>query len=68
MNARPNVETVMLEAGYVVLEGGLVLPILDYLDDDGEDCEPDDAVTCVAGNAEYGWITVMVFAEPVTVH
>lgn len=42
----------------VILENRVVLPVTDFLDEDGEDCEPEDAVICVAGRDDYCWMTI----------
>jgi len=46
------------KAGTVLLSDGTVLPITNYFDEWGEDCEPEDAVTCVAGTDAFGWLSI----------
>lgn len=64
----PLIETVMIDAGLVLIEGGVTLPITHWFDCDGEECEPDDAVSIVAGTDDYGWLTIDVSGEAETVH
>lgn len=45
--------------GIVIMEDGQELPITDAFDDNGEDCEPGDAVSCVAGPDRDGmWVSI----------
>lgn len=41
-----------------VLTDANSVPITHFFDKMGEDCEPDDAVSCVAGSEKYGWFIV----------
>ncbi len=45
------------------MRDGLALPITDYLDDEGEPCDPPDAVAAVAGVDGIGWITFAIPAR-----
>lgn len=36
----------------------VLIPVAHWLDIDGEYCDPDDAVVCVAGNEALGWWVV----------
>lgn len=38
-------------------EHGDVFPITNWIDEDGDECEPADAITCVAG-AEDCWYSI----------
>ena len=41
------------------MEDGQELPITNFFDPDGDDCDFDDAVTCVAGPDKDGfWISI----------
>lgn len=42
----------------VMFDDGRSLPITHYFDAFGDDCEPDDAVSCVAGAEGKGWYTI----------
>lgn len=42
----------------LVFDDGASLPITHYFDIEGDDCEPDDAVSCVAGADGQGWYTI----------
>lgn len=63
----PEVEVVSLDKRTVTLRDGTVLPITDFFDVFGEECEPIDAVACVAGTDDFGWLDVEIF-PPETVH
>ena len=67
MKLTDDIEFVDMTEGNVVMADGTILPITDWFDDDGEDCEPSEAVMIVAGNDDYGWIDVAV-SGPETVH
>ena len=67
MSKHPDVEVISLNERTVTLRDGTVLPITDFLDIYGDDCEPADAVVCIAGTDEYGWLDVEIF-PPETVH
>lgn len=43
---------------YVLLEDGETVPITEWLDCDGDECGPEDAVCCVAGTDAFGWIVI----------
>jgi len=66
-NDHPEVEVVSLYERTVTLRDGTVLPITEFLDVFGEDCEPIDAVVCIAGTDEFGWLDIEIF-PPETVH
>lgn len=53
-----DVELVDLVEGYVLAEGSQILPITNYYDDCGDECDPEDAVAVVAGNDDYGWLSI----------
>lgn len=43
----------------VVMEDGQELPVVDAFDDNGDNCDIDDAVVCVAGpDADGLWVTI----------
>lgn len=45
--------------GIAIMEDGQELPITNSFDDDGDDCEPSEAVACVAGPDRNGmWVTI----------
>lgn len=67
MKLTDDVEYVDVTHGQVVMSDGTVLPITDWFDCNGEDCEPDDAVMVVAGTDDIGWIDVAVGGRE-TVH
>lgn len=62
------VEFINLTRGFVGLAGGRTIPITEYFDDSGDECEPDDAVCVVAGSDDFGWLSIEIVGEQVTVH
>ncbi|MDW9880494.1 hypothetical protein GOA90_25235 [Sinorhizobium meliloti] len=64
----PDIERISIEGRFVVLSDGEVLPITDFFDDEGDDCEPADAVECVAGRDGYGWMTIAIEGEAGAIH
>lgn len=54
----PAIELISMDGCYVLLEGGTILPVTNWFDDNGDECEPDDAVSCVAGRDGYGWLSI----------
>ena len=53
----------------VGLSTGVVVPITDWYDADGDVCDPQEATVCVAGADAVGWFAIDLggFEEP-TVH
>lgn len=55
--------------GAVFLTDGTRLPIVAYVDEDGDDCDPGEATVIVAGDEVYGYLTIELGdLEPVTVN
>tara|TARA_R100000808_G_C2084931_1_gene107438 strand:+ start:267 stop:461 length:195 start_codon:yes stop_codon:yes gene_type:complete len=52
------IEFINLDARFVLMDDGAQLPITNFFDDDGDDCDAEDAVVFVAGTEAYGWLTV----------
>jgi hypothetical protein len=46
------------ERSFVVMGDDTVIPITNFIDFDGEDCDPDDAYALVAGDEDFGWLTI----------
>lgn len=45
--------------GVAVMEDGQELPVTNAFDEDGDDCDPEDAVACVAGPDRDGmWVSI----------
>jgi hypothetical protein len=61
------VDVVMIDERQVLMCSGTLLPVTNWFDDDGDECEPDDAVTCVAGDDERGWYSIEILPAD-TVH
>lgn len=64
----PTVDLVDLDSRTVLLGDGTILPITDFLDGEGDDCEPREAVFCIAGTDGYGWLDIEIFPRKVTLH
>lgn len=63
------IEYIDLEDEVVVMSDGSFVPITDFFDCDGDECGADDAVSCVAGPFDDGWLSIDLHdAEPVAVH
>ena len=62
----PDIEAVTRDRGTAVLTDGSLAPITNWIDQDGDDCEPADAVVGVAGPTIYGWFTFMFCDVEVT--
>jgi len=54
------VELVNLTQNYVMFTNGVSVPITDYFDSDGDECEPDRATVCVAGDDAVGWFSIEI--------
>lgn len=53
------IEVSCVKGGVAYTEDGQVLPVTNWLDEDGDDCDEDDAVVCVAGPDRDGfWLTI----------
>lgn len=64
----PHIELVSLDNAFAIVDGQ-VIPVTNWFDAEGEDCDPQDAVMCVAGTADFGWVSIeLAFADEVTVH
>lgn len=69
MNDDLEVEGINRGKRVVVLTCGCFVPVTDWFDKHGEDCAPNDAIVCVAGDDHHGWFTVDLEAfKIVTVH
>lgn len=67
MSITEAIDFIDLDAGMVRMADGTELPITDWFDCDGDPCEPDQAVTIVAGTEAFGWIDAEL-SPPLTVH
>lgn len=67
---RDDVQAVSRARGVAVLDNGERLPITNWFDFDGDECDPDDAVSVVAGPDRDGfWYAIDLFEfEPIQVH
>lgn len=53
------IEISSVKDGIAYTEDGQALPVTNWFDDDGEDCDADNAVTCVAGPDKDGlWLCI----------
>lgn len=46
---------------------GRTYPVTDWYDEDGDPCQPDDAVAAVAGSSENWWAIILSGFEPAAV-
>lgn len=45
------------------------IPVTEWFDAEGKDCDPEDAIVCVCGDDAHGWFTVdLEEFKTVTVH
>lgn len=68
MEDEPEIDRVSIDGRFVVMSDGAILPITNFFDDDGDECEPGEATTVIAGTDEYGWLTIELFDEAGTIH
>lgn len=59
----PEVASIHLESKAAILEDGQILQIVEAFDDDGDDCDLDDAVVCVAGPDKDGMFLTIDFRD-----
>lgn len=52
----------------ILLNCGETVPITDLLDEDGDECGPDDAVIAIATNGKGWWRVPLLFLKPTTLH
>lgn len=57
------VAMINVSQGWVVLGDGTTLPITDYFDGTGDDCDPEEATVIVAGTDAFGWLTIEIEDE-----
>lgn len=58
MTQNVRIEHVCKDHGIVTIAGGRRMSVTTWLDDFGDDCQPEDAVACVAGSDESGWVCI----------
>lgn len=65
-----SVDAINRGGSIALLSADLIVPITNWLDVFGEECDPDDAVSCVAGPDESGyWYAIDLTQFPAaTVH
>lgn len=64
-----SVDLVNLDKRFVVLSTGRILPITNFRDEDGDDCDVEDAAFVFAGTAQSGCLIIhMATFEGETVH
>lgn len=62
-------EMINLSCGFVLMSDGESLPITNFLNEDGEECDgDDDAVAVVAGRDDYGYVAIRLDFYEVTIH
>lgn len=55
MERKADVIGVHRQKRLAMLDDGKLIPVKHWLDDQGEFCEPENAVACVAGENGTGW-------------
>lgn len=65
-----DVSAVSRHIAKAVLDDGEQLAITNWFDEDGDECDPDEAVACVAGPDRDGhwWAIDLIETDPVTVN
>lgn len=51
------ISAVLTHSRLVILDGDRVLPITNFFDEEGDECDLEDACMAVAGEDGFGWIT-----------
>jgi len=65
----PDVMAVHRGQRVALMDCGCQIPVTDWFDATGQDCNPADAIVCVCGDDAHGWFTVDLQAlKTVTVH
>jgi hypothetical protein len=55
----PEVATINIQMKIAITEDGQSLSVVEAFDEDGDDCDLEDAVVCVAGPDKDGlWLTI----------
>ena len=49
-----------LDDQVLLCQEGVILPITNWIDEDGEDCEQEEATCFVAGTEEHGYVTCLL--------
>jgi hypothetical protein len=57
-----------LNGHIVVLDDEVTVPVTNWFDDEGDLCHRDDAVLCVAGRDDFGWLTIEIHSIYEKVH
>lgn len=68
MSENRDVQSVGLDRNIAFLDDGTVLEITDFFDEDGEACDADSAVTCVATDNNHWWVIDLTCFETATQH
>lgn len=62
------VDMLDLLGGFVLMSDGQTVPITNFFDEDGDECDPLDAVSVVAGPHDGLWLSVEVGEERLVLH
>lgn len=70
MQDDPYCDAINLASATAILDNGDTIPIVAWFDADGEDCEPGEAIVCVAGPCSNGkWYTIEILQfDRATIH
>lgn len=58
------ISAVLTHSRLVILDDDHVLPITNFFDEDGDECDIEDACIAVAGKDGFGWITFDLCGHP----
>ena len=62
-NEEATVVAINCQSRLVLLEDGTTIPITNFFDEDGDDCDPDEAIVIVAGREGFGYLTIELFDD-----
>jgi len=58
MNEPPYPVAIDYIRGICIFSDDAVFSVTNWIDEDGVDCGPENAVVCVTGEDKYGWYTI----------
>lgn len=45
---------------YICLDNRVTVEVTDWFDEEGDECDPEDAASCVGGSDDFGWVTISI--------
>lgn len=58
MTTEPDVAAVHRDRALALLDNGVTVPVTNWIGPGGLDCDPEDAITAVAGSPAVGWFAI----------